>query len=104
MACQKNTDRPFTGPGFLRTLGCCLAKKHDGAQQFICLLFRPQRVLLKLLPVMGTLTALTPDSWHVRSLVKQDGSLLAYWILGLVSRFYPQEVSAKIRTLCLESV
>src|SRR5579875_2386198 len=42
--------------------------------------------------------------WACLYLIKQDGSLLAYWIFSLFSRFYPQEVSAKIRTLCVESV
>lgn len=51
--------------------------KHDGSQQFIDLLFRPERILLNVLPVMGALSTLTPTSGHDFHLAKQDRLIVA---------------------------
>src|SRR6266516_245998 len=44
---------PFARSGFFRPLCCCLPKKDNGSQPLIDLLFRPERRLLNLLPVVG---------------------------------------------------
>ena len=39
-------QRALTGSGFFGSFRSRLSKKHDGSQQFIDLLFRPERILL----------------------------------------------------------
>ena len=46
-------QRAFTGSGFFGTFSRRLAKEDDGANFFIELLLRSQRILLDLLPVVG---------------------------------------------------
>jgi hypothetical protein len=48
---------PFAGSGFFGPFGCGLAKKYDGAQSLVDLLFGPKRILLDVLPVVGMLSA-----------------------------------------------
>src|SRR5258708_19651974 len=97
-------QRALTGFGFFGSFRSSLTKEHDGPEQLICLLFRPERILLNLLPVMCALSALTPASGHGFHLVKLDGLIIAYRVSCLFSRFYPQRVSAKIRTPGVDQV
>ena len=61
----------LTGARFFGALRRCLAKKDEWAHQFTRLLFRPEGILLYLLLIVGTLSALTPVFGHVRYLIKQ---------------------------------
>src|SRR2546421_2976742 len=65
-------QRAFTGCGFFGTLSRRLSKEHDGAQQFIDLLLRPQGILLNLLPVMGRFSTFATAMRHGVSLVKHN--------------------------------
>src|SRR5712692_8216343 len=53
---------------------------------------------------MCALSALTPASGHGFHLLKLDGLIIAYRVSCLFSRFYPQRVSAKIRTPGVDQV
>lgn len=48
----------WTGPDFFGAFSRALVKKHNGAQPLILLLFRPERILLNLLPVVGAFSSL----------------------------------------------
>src|SRR5205823_2831248 len=50
-------QRAFTCSGFFGAFSRRLAKEYDGANFFIELLFRPERILLDLLPVVGAFSA-----------------------------------------------
>jgi hypothetical protein len=41
---------------FFSPLNGRIAEKYDGSQEFICRLFRPERVLLNRLPIFGMLS------------------------------------------------
>ena len=56
----------------LSTRSCSLSKQNHGANFFVELLLRPQRLLLNLLPLMRTFSPLTFDSGHCAHLASQD--------------------------------
>jgi hypothetical protein len=51
------------------------------------LLFRPERILLNVLPVMCALSELATASGHGLHLAKQDRLIVAYRVFLLFSRF-----------------
>jgi hypothetical protein len=66
----------FTCSDFFGAFSRRLAKQNDGAQPFILLLFRPERILLDLLPIMGTFSALPLAGRHDDRLFCSRFSLL----------------------------
>jgi hypothetical protein len=57
-------QRPFTCPGLSGPLRRGIAEEEHGAQNFIDLLLRPQRVLLDLVPILGMGTPRACDFGH----------------------------------------
>jgi hypothetical protein len=64
-------QRAFRDPGFFRAGSGRLAKQHNGAQALVLLLFRPERLLLNRLPVMGACAAFTTATGHRTHLIIQ---------------------------------
>ncbi len=81
-----------------------LLKSTTGLNSSYAFCFGKTGRVLNVLPVLCALSAFAEAMGHGVHLTKQDGILLAYRVSRLFSRFYPQRVSANIRTPGLDQV